>query len=72
MNTLFLLAVGSIFGSVLSNFIFRRKTEFGVLRIDMSDPQKDVYKLEISDLDSLPKKKKVLLKITTSATFSQK
>ena len=35
----------------------------------MSDPNKDVYKLAIDDLDSLPGKKLVTLEIKTEATF---
>ena len=60
---------GIIVGSIITYFTMKHETEFGVLRIDMSDPKKDVYKLEIDNLDSLPGKKQITLKIKTEATF---
>lgn len=60
---------GLIVGSLVTYFTTKHETEFGVLRIDMSDPNKDVYKLEIDNLDSLPGKKQINLKIKTEATF---
>lgn len=35
----------------------------GVLRINRSDPNKDVYRFEIDDIDILDKKKKILITI---------
>lgn len=47
-----------------------RKSE-GVLRIDHSNPEKDMYRFEISDLDGLSKKKHIVLKVDNYATLSQ-
>lgn len=44
----------------------------GTLRIDHSNPEKDVYRFEINDLDSLDKKKRIVLKIDHHADLSQK
>lgn len=44
----------------------------GTLRIDHSNPEKDIYRFEINDLDKLNKKKRVTLKIDHNADLSQK
>lgn len=44
----------------------------GTLLIDRSDSKKDVYRIEIDDLDDLAKKKRLYLKIDTNADLSQK
>lgn len=44
----------------------------GTLRIDHSNPEKDVYRFEINNLDSLDKKKRIVLKIDHHADLSQK
>lgn len=38
----------------------------GTLVVDTSDENKDVYRLEINDLDSIPFKKKIVLNISPS------
>ena len=38
----------------------------GVLTIDSSNPEKDVYRFDVYDLDKLSKKKYVLLKVKRS------
>ena len=44
----------------------------GVIRIDHSNPEKDIYRLEIDNLDNLSKKKRVVLKVDNHAYLSQK
>lgn len=44
----------------------------GVLKIDHHNPSKDVYKIEIGDLDRLSKKKRIVLKVDPNADLSQK
>ena len=53
------LIVGIIIGSLLAN----SKTVMGSLIIDDTDENKDVYRIEIDNLDVLPKKKQILLKV---------
>lgn len=43
----------------------------GTLKIDHSNPEKDVYRLEIDDLESLSKKHKIVLKVDNRANLSQ-
>ena len=72
MEYLFVL-IGLLVGSIISNIIFFiRYRTVGTLRIDHSDPVKDVYRIEIDDLDGLSKKKNVILKVDNNADLSQK
>lgn len=72
MEYLFVL-IGLLVGSIISNIIFFiRYRTVGTLRIDHSDPVKDVYRIEIDDLDGLIKKKHVILKVDNNADLSQK
>lgn len=53
------LIVGIIIGVLLSN----SKTVMGSLIIDDTDETTDVYRIEINDLDVIPKKKRILLRV---------
>ena len=65
--------VGVLVGSIISSIIFSiRYRKAGTLRIDHSNPEKDVYRIEIDDLDGLSKKKHVVLKVDNNANLSQK
>ena len=63
---------GLFIGSLVVNIIYLVKRASGVLRIDHSNPEKDVYRIEIENLDDLSKKKHVILKIDNNANLSQK
>ena len=43
----------------------------GVLKIDNSNFEKDIYRIEIKDLDVLPYKKHIILKVDNAADLSQ-
>lgn len=43
----------------------------GTLKIDSSNPEKDVYRFEIDDLDKLSKKSRIVLKVDRNADLSQ-
>ena len=51
--------IGIIIGVLLSN----SKTVIGSLIIDDTDENTDIYRIEINDLDVIPKKKRILLKV---------
>ena len=53
------LIVGIIVGALIAN----SKTIIGSLIIDDTDENTDVYRIEINDLDIIPKKKRILLKV---------
>lgn len=66
-----MLLIGIFTGSLITSIIFFIKSSSGTLKIDHSNPQKDVYRFEIKDLDKLNKKKYVRLKIDNNADLSQ-
>ena len=67
--TMFLL--GLTFG-LLAAFIYSRcRAISGTLKIDHSNPEKDIYRLEIDDLDKLDKRSRVYLKVDHNADLSQ-
>lgn len=47
-------------------------TTRGKLKIDHSNPEKDLYRFEIDDLDKLTNKKRIIVKIVHNANLSQK
>ena len=72
MNEMFMWFVsGLVIGIVISALYRLGQTSFGTLKIDCSNPDKDVYSIEIDDLDKLAKKQFVLLKVIRAAIFSQ-
>lgn len=64
--------IGALFGSIVYAIIQYVNVAHGTLRIDHSDPEKDVYRFEIDNLDKLNKKYYVELKIDHNADLSQK
>lgn len=44
----------------------------GTLRVDRSNPQKDVYRLEIDDLEAISRRSRIIIKIDNKADLSQK
>lgn len=66
------LAGGFAVGVIFTAIIYRISSSSGTLKIDHSNPEKDVYRFEIDDLDSLSKKKSILMKIDNHADLSQK
>lgn len=65
------LAGGFIAGVTLTVIAYKLRSTEGTLKIDHSNPDKDSYLFEIDDLDSLSRKKHVILKIDNNARLSQ-
>lgn len=63
--------VACLISSVVTIIICNRRTAYGTLRIDHSNPEKDVYRIELGDLDKLKKKRRIELKIDHNANLSQ-
>lgn len=57
------VAVGFIFGLLTSAICRSLSKNDGILRIDQSNPEKDIYKFEIDNLDILHRKKKIVLNV---------
>lgn len=62
---------GIVSFAIMFVFLFIN-TVSGTLRIDHSDPEIDVYRIDIDDLDKLSKKDWVILKVDNDADLSQK
>lgn len=63
---------GAVAGLVAASIIYLIKRASGTLKIDHSNPEKDIYRIEIDDLDALSKKNRVVLKIDNAADLSHK
>lgn len=72
MTTFVVCSLGVLVGAIIANILRFEFKSFGVLRIDHSNPEKDVYRLEIDKLENLSSKKKIVLKIDNNADLSQK
>lgn len=71
MELLFLI-VGLIVGIAFSIIIQLVQTSYGVLRIDQSKEEKDTYRIEFRDLDSVKNKKRIVLRVDPKADLSLK
>ena len=72
MNMYMWIAVGAISALIIKDIIFYIINKVGTLKIDHSDPEKDIYRIDINNLDKLSKKKLIILKIDNNADLSQK
>ena len=64
--------IGVLMGAIVTNIIHHRTIAQGTLKIDQSNPEKDIYRLEIDNLDVVAKKKHIRLKVDPKADLSQK
>ena len=69
MEALYIL-IGLVSGVLITRLMYG--TSSGTLKIDHSNPDKDVYRMEFNNLDNLSKKKHVVLKVDNHADLSQK
>ena len=60
---------GFLTGGAVASCVLYSKID-GALKIDHSDSKKDVYRIEIGDLDVLPYKKHIVLKVENDANLS--
>lgn len=66
------ILIGAIVSSAITNIIFFiRYKNVGTIRIDHSDPNKDVYRIEVDDLDKLSNRKRIVLSVDSNANLSQ-
>ena len=63
MNTYLLFLIGVAVGVIIAYVIAAFHTAYGTLEINESDPEKDIYQIQIEDLDNLSKKKYFKCKI---------
>lgn len=61
---------GVIIGSIITKIIFLARSRKGVLRIDHSNPEKDIYRFELNDVAD-KSTKRFILKVDHNADLSQ-
>lgn len=64
-------ALGFCAGMLVNELLLYLKKSSGTLQIDRTNPNKDVYRLAFNELDNLPKKKFVILKVDPNADLSR-
>lgn len=62
---------GFFLGLLIESVIIRIKKKDGTLRIDTTNPEKDIYRLEIDNLDVIPKKKQLVLRVDSNSFLTQ-
>ena len=66
-----ILFVCSFISSIVTMIVMYLTSARGTLRIDHSNPEKDVYRIEINNVEDLSRKKRVILDVDNSAILSQ-
>lgn len=69
---IFIFTIGVVVGTAISNIVRIIWMSDGTLNIDQTDPYKDLYKLEINELDILPKKKTIILRVVVKSKRTPK
>ena len=62
--------VGIIAGIVLAIFIYLACNTVGTLKIDHTSSEKDIYRIEINDLEELNHRSRIVLKVDHDADLS--
>ena len=70
MELILQLVVSVITCAVVTYLYWHRKAS-GKLYIDHTNPEKDIYRIAINDLDKLSKKKRIVLYVDNNAHLSQ-
>lgn len=71
MELLVCWLTGIIVGLIVTTTIVGVKSAIGTLRIDSSNEEKDIYRLDIHDLEKVPNKKYIILRVDKNANLSQ-
>ena len=66
-----ILFVCSFVSSIVTMIVMYLTSAHGTLRIDHSNPEKDLYRIEINNLEDLSRKKRVILDVDNRAILSQ-
>ena len=54
---------GILFGSIIEKTLFVKNNRFGKLIINETDPEKDIYNLEVNDIAGVSSKKYIVLEV---------
>lgn len=69
MNSYLIFSLGIVVGIIMTRLILQVSSAKAVLRIDHSNPEKDIYRLDLDNVCSM-NKKTLLLKIDHNANFT--
>lgn len=69
MNSYLIFSLGIVVGTIMTRLILQVSSAKAVLRIDHSNPEKDIYRLDLDNVCSM-NKKTLLLKIDHNANFT--
>ena len=69
MNSYLIFSLGIIIGVITTRLILQVSSAKAILRIDHSNPEKDIYRLDLGNVCSM-NKKTLLLKIDHRANFT--
>lgn len=58
-----LAVAGILFGSIIEKVLFVKNNRFGKLIINETDPEKDIYNLEVNDIVGVSSKKYIVLEV---------
>ena len=61
------MLIGAVVGSIVTSVVYFFRKGCGVLRIDHSNPEKDIYRFDVADIDALSKKRRIVLKVDNNA-----
>lgn len=61
---------GIIVGILLTAVVISVKSAIGTLKIDTTNPEKDLWRLDVHDLDKIAKKKYIILQVDANADLS--
>jgi hypothetical protein len=63
MERILWMGLGVLIALLVHSIIFYWRTGFGTLTIDHTDPEKDIYRFAVEDLDDLNRKSKIEMRI---------
>lgn len=69
MNSYLIFSLGIVVGIIMTRLILQVSSAKAILRIDHSNPEKDIYRLDLDNVCSM-NKKTLLLKIDHRANFN--
>lgn len=72
MELVIIFLIGMLIGAIITSMIIDVYAAKAVFRIDHSNPEKDVYRLDIGDLKAIDSRKYLRLKIDHHADLSRK
>ena len=71
LDLLLAFVLGALFEGILCLILKFRISTFGILEVNTTDPEKDLFNLKVESVDDLYKKKQLIVKITKDKNTSK-